>query len=38
MIRPLLILAAVLTAGNSIADEQEEFSDTATISRTFEIK
>ena len=38
MIRLLLALAALLTAASSIADEQREISNTATISKTFEIK
>jgi len=38
MIRLILILAALLTAASSIADEQAEYSNTATISKTFQIK
>ena len=38
MIRLLLALTTLLTAAISIANEQEEFSSTATISGTLEIK
>ena len=38
MIRLVLTLAAFLTVASSIADEQREISNTATISKTFEIK
>lgn len=38
MTRFLLAIAALLVAASSIADEQEKSSNTATFSKTFEIK